>query len=318
MSAEAAYEAVRIRDEWKLPPRPSVWVTLGRLARRKPLGTVGILIIAALAICAAGAPVISRYDPSETFTRRNPNYQEGVFNPQALTATTTDINSAPSLRHWLGTDNSGRDIWARIVWGARRSLLIGVGALSLSLIIGSIAGLISAYFSGWVDTVLQRILDSLQAFPALLLLILIATFMEPNIRNLMLALGVVGIPQVSRIVRGTVLSLREMPYVEAARVLGASDLRIMALHILPNTLAPIIIVFTIGLGSVIIAEASLSFLRMAPPGISWGQMLDEGRQFVNSSPWQALFSGLAISLAVLAFNLSGDALRDVLDPRLRT
>ena len=317
MRSEAAIDAVAIREGWTLPPRLGLGTRLWRVARRKPLGTFGALAIAILAAFAVGAPVIGRYDPSETFSRANPSYQEGVFNPQALRATTTDSNSPPSAGHWLGTDNAGRDIWSRVVWGARRSLSIGVGALSLSLVIGSVAGIVSAYFSGWVDTVMQRFIDSLQAFPALLLLILIATFMEPNIRNLMLALGVVGIPQVSRIVRGTVLSLREMPYVEAARVLGAGDFRIMAWHILPNALAPIIVVFTIGLGSVIIAEASLSFLRMAPPGISWGQMLDEGRQFVTSSPWQALFSGLAISVAVLGFNLAGDALRDVLDPRLR-
>jgi len=317
MRSEAVFDAIAIREEWALPPRLGLGTRLGRAARRKPLGVFGILAIAFLAFCAAAAPVIGRYNPNETFSRPNPSYQEGVFNPEALRATTTDINSPPSAQHWLGTDNSGRDTWSRLVWGARRSLSIGVGALSLSLIIGSVVGVASGYFSGWVDTVTQRFIDSLQAFPALLLLILIATFMEPSIRNLMLALGVVGIPQVSRIVRGTVLSLREMPYVEAARVLGAGDLRIMAWHILPNALAPIIVVFTIGLGSVIIAEASLSFLRMAPPGISWGQMLDEGRQFVNSSPWQALFSGLAISLAVLGFNLAGDAMRDVLDPRMR-
>ena len=317
MRSEAVLKAVEFCEAWALPPRLGLWAKLRRVARQKPLGTFGVLAIALLAFCAAGAPLIGRYDPSQTFARPNPSYQEGVFNPQALTATTTDINSPPSLRHWLGTDNSGRDIWSRLVWGARRSLMIGVGSLSLSLIIGSMAGLVSAYFSGWVDTVMQRFMDSLQAFPALLLLILMATFMEPSVRNLMLALGVVGIPQVSRIVRGTVLSLREMPYVEAARVLGAGDIRVMAWHLLPNAMAPIIVVFTIGLGSVIIAEASLSFLRMAPPGISWGQMLDEGRQFVNSSPWQALFSGLAISLAVLGFNLAGDAMRDILDPRMR-
>ncbi len=315
--AEVAYEASVLRDEWRLPPRPGFWTTLGRLARRKPLGTFGAIVIIILIVCAAGAPWIGVYDPGRVFYRSNSSYQQGVFDPFALKSQTADQSAAPSLAHPLGTDNRGNDLWARIVWGARRSLLIGIGALSLSLIIGTIAGLVSAYFSGWVDTFLQRVMDSLQAFPALLLLILLVTFLKPTIQNLMLELGIVGIPQVSRIVRGTVLSLREMPYVEAARVLGASDVRIMALHILPNTLAPIIIVFTIGLGSVIIAEAGLSFLSMAPPGVSWGQMLNEGRQYINSSPWQALFSGMAISLAVLAFNLFGDALRDVLDPRLR-
>ncbi len=315
---EAAYEATVLRDEWRLPPRPGLWTTLGRLARRKPLGTFGAVVIILLVVCAAGAPWIAVYDPGKVFYRSNSSFQEGVFDPFALKNQTADQSAAPSLAHPLGTDNRGNDLWARIVWGARRSLMIGIGSLALSLIIGSVAGVVSAYFAGWVDTFLQRVMDSLQAFPALLLLILMVTFMKPTIQNLMLALGVVGIPQVSRIVRGTVLSLREMPYIEAARVLGASDVRIMALHILPNTLAPIIIVFTIGLGSVIIAEAGLSFLSMSPPGISWGQMLNEGRQYINSSPWQALFSGMAISLAVLAFNLFGDALRDVLDPRMRS
>jgi peptide/nickel transport system permease protein len=154
-------------------------------------------------------------------------------------------------------------------------------------------------------------------FPALLLLVLLATYMKPNIQNLIIALGIVGITQVSRIVRGTVLAVREMPFVEAAKVVGASDLRAMIQHILPNTAAPIIVIFTIGLGSVIIAEAGLSFLGLAPPGTSWGQMLNEGRNLIYTSPWQAVFSGLAITLAVLAFNLAGDALRDIMDPRLR-
>jgi peptide/nickel transport system permease protein len=310
-------EAALFEQEWTLPERPSWWVTARRLAVRKPLGTFGLVVILLVAVAAIGAPVLARYDPQQTFQRANPLYEPGVFNPEALTPTMLDRLAEPSSTHWLGTDSSGRDIWSWVIWGARRSLGIGVGALAISVTTGTVVGVVSAYFGGWVDTLLQRLMDSLQVFPALLLLILIATYMEPNIRNLILALGVIGITQVSRIVRGTVLSLREMPYVEAARVLGASDLRTMIHHILPNTAAPIIIVFTIGLGSVIIAEAGLSFLGLAPPGISWGQMLNEGRNFIYTSPWQAVFSGLAITMAVLAFNLAGDALRDILDPRLR-
>jgi peptide/nickel transport system permease protein len=296
----------------------SWWVVAGRLAVRKPLGFFGVVVIFLLVVAALGAPAIARYDPQETFSRPNPLYQPGVFNPEALTPTTLDRAAAPSVKHWFGTDNSGRDIWSRIIWGARRSLSVGVGALAISIITGTMVGVVSAYFGGWVDTLLQRLMDSLQVFPALLLLILVATYMEPTIQNLIIALGVVGITQVSRIVRGTVLAVREMPYVEAAKVVGASDLRAMLQHILPNTAAPIIVIFTIGLGSVIIAEAGLSFLGLAPPGVSWGQMLNEGRNVINTSPWQAVFSGLAITLAVLAFNLAGDALRDVLDPRLRS
>jgi peptide/nickel transport system permease protein len=292
-------------------------VTACRLAVRKPLGTFGLLVIVLLVVAAVGAPVFSRYDPRQTFQRADPNYQPGVFNPQALSPTMLDRAAEPSTAHWFGTDSSGQDTWSWVVWGARRSLGIGVGALAMSVTAGALVGIVSAYFGGWVDMLLQRLMDALQVFPALLLLILIGMYIGFDIRNLILALGIVGISQVSRIVRGTVLSLREMPYVEAARVLGASDLRTMIHHILPNTAAPIIVVFTIGLGSVIIAEAGLSFLGLTPPGISWGQMLNEGRNFIRTSPWQAVFSGLAITLAVLAFNLAGDALRDILDPRLR-
>jgi peptide/nickel transport system permease protein len=312
-----ATEAALFEQEWVLPRRPAWWVTARRLAVRKPLGTFGLLVIVLLVVAAVGAPVLGRYDPRQTFQRPDPNYTPGVFNPQVLGPTTLDRTAAPSAAHWFGTDNSGQDTWSWVIWGARRSLGIGVSALAISVAAGALVGIVSAYFGGWVDMLLQRLMDSLQVFPALLLLILIGMYIGFDIRNLILALGIVGISQVSRIVRGTVLSLREMPYIEAARVLGASDLRTMIHHILPNTAAPIIIVFTIGLGSVIIAEAGLAFLGLTPPGISWGQMLNEGRNFIHTSPWQAVFSGLAITLAVLAFNLAGDALRDILDPRLR-
>ena len=312
-----ATEAALYEQEWTLPRRQAWWVTARRLVVRKPLGTFGMLVIVLLTVAAVGAPALARYDPQETFRRTTPLYDPNSFNPAVLTATELDSTATPSTAHWFGTDSSGRDIWSRIIWGARRSMGVGVGALAISIGVGTLAGIVSAYFGGWVDMLLQRLMDALQVFPALLLLILIATYMEPNIQNLILALGIVGISQVSRIVRGTVLSIRESPYVEAARVLGASDLRTMVYHILPNTAAPIIVVFTIGLGSVILAEAGLSFLGLAPPGTSWGQMLNEGRNFIYTSPWQAVFSGLAITLAVLAFNLAGDALRDVMDPRLR-
>lgn len=312
-----ATEVALAEQEWTLPTRVAWWVTARRLAVRKPLGTFSLIIIALLVVAAVGAPLIGRYDPRETFQEFNPLYNPNSFDPQALTPTTLDRLAEPSATHWFGTDSSGQDTWSWIVWGARRSLGIGVGALAISVTTGTILGIISAYFGGWVDMLLQRLLDSLQVFPALLLLILIATYLGTSIQIFILSLGIVGISQVSRIVRGTVLSVREMPYVEAARVLGASDFRTMVQHILPNTAAPIIVVFTIGLGSVILAEAGLSFLGLAPPGVSWGQALNEGRNFIRTSPWQAVFSGLAITLAVLAFNLAGDALRDVMDPRMR-
>ncbi len=221
------------------------------------------------------------------------------------------------MTHFLGTDEAGRDIWSRLVWGARRSLGIGMSAMAIAVLTGLILGVVSGYFAGAVDTLMQRLLDALQAFPPLLLLLLISSAFTLNNRNLVLALGLIGSTQVSRLVRAKVLTLRELPFIEAGRVIGASDARLMLRHIAPNTLAPVIVVFTLGLGTVIIAEASLSFLGVVHSTISWGAMLNAGRNFIMSSPWQAVFSGLAITLAVLAFNLVGDALRDVLDPRLR-
>jgi peptide/nickel transport system permease protein len=290
-----------------------------RLARRKPLGTFGLIIIIIMVAITLATPAFARYDPAQAFERRNPTY-----NPSSTDLYRTDrkefildAKAAPSMKHWLGTDDAGRDIWARIAWGTRRSLGISVSSLAIAVVAGAFLGVASGFFGGMIDTLLQRLLDALQAFPPLLLLLLIASAFELTVRNLVLAFGFVGLTQVSRLVRAKVLSLRELPFVEAARVIGASDMRLMLRHILPNTIAPIIVVFTMGLGTVIIAEASLSFLGLTPSGVSWGQMLDAGRNFIYSSPWQAVFSGLAITLAVLAFNLVGDALRDVLDPRLR-
>ncbi|TAK53970.1 MAG: ABC transporter permease, partial [Dehalococcoidia bacterium] len=231
--------------------------------------------------------------------------------------TILDGKANPSMKHWLGTDEAGRDIWARLVWGARRSLGIGMASMAIAVGAGLVFGVVSGFFGGLFDTLIQRILDALQAFPPLLLLLLIGSAFSLNNRNLVLAFGLIGCTQVSRLVRAKVLTLRELPFIEAGRVIGASDVRLMLRHVAPNSLAPAIVVFTLGLGTVIIAEASLSFLGVVHSTTSWGAMLNAGRNFIMSSPWQAVFSGLAITLAVLAFNLVGDALRDVLDPRLR-
>jgi peptide/nickel transport system permease protein len=287
---------------------------------RKPLGLVGSLILAFMVLMAIGAPVFQRYDPNATFDEPNPNYDPDstdFFHTNARDATLLDAKAQPSSKHWLGTDDGGHDTWSRIVWGTRRSLGIGSAALAIAVVVGGFFGIVSGYYSGTLDTLMQRLLDAMQAFPPLLLLILTATAFELNVRNLTLALAVVGIPQISRLVRATALSLRAMPFVEAGRVMGASDMRIMIRHVLPNTAATLIVIFTIGIGTVIVAEASLSFLGLTPPGISWGQMLFAGVSFINVSPWQAVFGGAAITLAVLSFNLVGDALRDILDPRLR-
>lgn len=291
-----------------LAPRRAWWRKALTSAVRKPLGTISAIIIVLIVGAAILAPVVSRYDPEDSFWVYDESLGREVLIDKA----------APSAAHWLGTDDLGRDIYSRIVWGSQRSLQIGLLSLLMGTAVGVVLAFMSAYAGGNFDLFFQRIMDAFQAFPALLFLILLVTMTEPTVFWLIIALGTVSVPQVSRIVRSVILQTREMPYVDAARALGCPGFRIMARHILPNITAPIIIVFSMGIGVVILAEASLSFLGLGPPGISWGEMLNRGRLFVTDSPWQALFGGMAITLAVLAFNLAGDALRDIWDPRLRT
>ena len=208
-----------------------------------------------------------------------------------------------------------------MVIAARRSLFVGLWALMFATVIGTAVGVVSAYFRGWFDTIVQRIMDAFQAFPALLILILLVSLRPPSLTILAFGLGFVGVTSVQRIVRGVVLSTREQPFVEAARVIGATDLRTMVFHILPNIMAPIIVVFSIGLGAVILAEAALAFIapQRVPQDPSWGIMLQQTRAYLppEAEGYHTLAAGGAIVLAVLGFNLAGDALRDVLDPRLR-
>lgn len=308
---------------------PRRFRTLRVFLRRKPLGVFGAAIVLVLVIMAVFAPWIAPYDPArifiDTHSQAAPTKTDCTANPfakECLSAArggaATPLQKAPPSReHLLGTDELGRDIWSRIVYGARRSLGVGVISLAIGTALGVILGGLSAYFAGKFDTVVQRLMDTLQAFPALLFLILITSVGQPDIRVLTLGIAVVATPQISRIVRSSVLQVRALPYVEAAEVIGAPHKRIMLSHILPNIWAPVIVVFTIGVGAGILGEAALSFLGIAPVGISWGFMTAAGVAFIRYAPGQAIFGGLAISLAVLGFNLVGDALRDVLDPRLR-
>jgi peptide/nickel transport system permease protein len=299
----------------------NLWRRAFRIAFRKPLGAFSLAVIVGMVAIALAAPVVDRYSPIKPFDIQNPNYNPNStdFGSTDRDRIVPDFKAAPSLKHWFGTDENSRDLWSRIVWGARRSLFIAVASLTVAVALGAFLGIISGYFGGWFDTLLQRLLDAIQAIPALLLLILAATSFELSNRNLILVLGFVGVTQVSRLIRGTVLSLRELPFIEAARVIGARDARIMTRHILPNTAPTLIVVFTIGLPVVILAESALTFLGLTPPAPkgSWGETLSDGVNAILVSPWQSLFAGGAITLAVLAFNLAGDALRDVLDPRLR-
>jgi peptide/nickel transport system permease protein len=305
-----------LERDFALPPRPSILTTVLRFIVRKPLGTFGFLLIFLVGFLAAAEPLIARYDGLKTFEIVNPDYNPNSFDPSALSPTKVNTQGPPSMTNWFGTDHQGHDTYARIVRGARRSLGVGLGALAIGTTAGVFIALVSAYIRGTFDLILQRFMDGFQAFPPLVFLVLIVTVTEPSLLSMTIGLGVVATPQVSRVVRSAVFQAREMPYIEAARVIGCNPARIMVRHILPNVMAPVIVVFSIGVGTVILTEAILTFLGLGPPGISWGQMLNTGRLFVLDSPWQAVFSGLAITLAVLGFNLAGDALRDVLDPRL--
>jgi len=319
-----------------LSDRPFLYralVQIGRFLRGKPLGTFGVFVIGLIVFCAIFAGQLQRYNPTDDiFFKANPNYdadlaKQAQDNPSirllhpadTFIESTLMANAGPSGDHWLGTDGFGHDLYARIIHGSRVSLYVGIGASLMAVVIGTLLGVISAYFGGWVDMIIQRFVDSLQAFPALILLLLIIQVVDsPSLRYITIALGILGISPVIRIVRSAVLSAREEVYVLAANSIGASDARIMARHILPNIMAPIIVIFTTSISVYILAEAGLSFLGFGDPtAISWGKMVNEGRLLGAAKPLMALWTGLAITVAVLGFSLFGDALRDALDPRLR-
>lgn len=275
--------------------------TLWNLIKRQPLGTASGLLILIIVFTAIFADVLAPYDPLET---------------------RPDLRLLPpSLQHPFGTDDIGRDVFSRIIYGARISLWVGLLAVGIGTFFGTIIGLISGYWEGAVDLWLQRVMDALMTIPGLILALAIISVLTPNTTNAMLAIAIVIIPGNSRIVRGAVLSAKQNPYVEAARALGCPHPRIILSHILPNVTAPILIIASIWLGNAIFIEASLSFLGLGtqPPTPSWGLMLSStGRAFMEQAPWLAIFPGLAISLAVLGFNLFGDTLRDIWDPKLRS
>jgi peptide/nickel transport system permease protein len=225
----------------------------------------------------------------------------------------------PGVQHLMGTDEFGRDVLSRVIWGAQTSLEAGAVAASIALLIGLGLGMLAAFYGGRADNLIMRLMDILLAFPYILLAIAVVAILGPGLLNAMIAIAIVYIPHYARVVRGSVLSVRSRDYVDAARALGAPDDRIMLHHVLPNTLAPVIVTTTLIVGSAIIDTAGLSFLGLGtqPPTPDWGNMLAGGRSYVIDSPWIATFPGLAILVTVLAFNLLGDALRDAFDPRLR-
>jgi peptide/nickel transport system permease protein len=269
-------------------------------AQRYILGTIGLVIMIMFLLTALFADLICRYDP--------------------LTVDSARALLHPDPRHWMGTDSFGRDVWARIIHGARISLAVGIGSTALGASIGVIIGLTSGYLSGWVDLVFQRVTDILQSLPLLVLALVMTAALGPSLPNVIIAIAIPLIPIVARVIRANTLTLREQPFVEAARSIGMSETRIALRHVLPNTLAPLIVLATAQFGSTILTEASLSFLGLGipEPYPSWGRMLSESAaEYVRTAPWLVIFPGVAISLAVFGTNLFGDALRDILDPRQR-
>jgi ABC-type dipeptide/oligopeptide/nickel transport system permease subunit len=258
----------------------------------------GLIVVVVMGIAAVAAPFIA-HDP--------------------LKIDLTHLLQKPSASHWLGTDVQGRDIWSRLVYGARVSLTVGFISQGIALIIGVTLGMLAGYYGRWVDEVVMRLADVTLAFPTLLLLIAMVAAFQPSMGVVFATIGVVGWAGMARLVRGQVLVVRQLEYVQAIRALGARDVRVMLQHVLPNVIAPVVIAATLGVAGAIMAEAALSFLGLGvpPPTPSWGSMIADGRDLdqLRRAPWTSVFPGMAIGLAVLGFNLLGDALRDALDPR---
>jgi peptide/nickel transport system permease protein len=277
-----------------------IWTALWKFVRTKPLGAAGAVVILVMALTALFADVIAPHDAYELNQRLQ--------------------FRAPNLTYWLGTDEFGRDVLTRLIYGARIALFIGLASSFIGATAGAILGVISAYMGGKTDLWLQRVIDIILAFPLLILALAIVAVLGRSLPNLVLAIAIPVIPRTARIVRSSALSAKENTYVEAARAVGGSHLQIMFRHIVPNVMAPYLIVLTAQLGGAILTEASLSFLGLgtAEPTPSWGLMLSGGApMYAEKAPWLAIFPGLAISLAVFGFNLFGDSLRDALDPKLR-
>ena len=260
---------------------------------------IGIVIVVIMSLAALLAPLIARQSP--------------------VSIDLVHLLEKPSAAHWLGTDIQGRDVWSRLVYGARVSLTVGLISQGIALLLGVSLGLLAGFYGRWVDELVMRLADVTLAFPTLLLLIAMVAALEPSMGVVYATIGIVGWAGMARLVRGQVLVVRQLEYIQAIRALGAGDLRIMLQHVLPNVIAPVVIAATLGVAGAIMAEAALSFLGLGvpPPAPSWGSMIADGRDLdqLRRAPWTSVFPGVAIGAAVLGFNLLGDALRDALDPR---
>jgi peptide/nickel transport system permease protein len=260
----------------------------------------GFLIIGVLFIVAVFGPVIAPYSPIKQ------NLDKRL--------------QSPSSEHIMGTDDLGRDVFSRVILGSRISLTVGFISVGISILIGVPLGLISGFYGGWIDKIIMRIVDMMLCFPTLFLILMVITFLEPNIINVMIVIGITSWPRLTRYVRGEALSIRDREYIQAVRMMGLSKLRILFVHLLPNVIAPVIISATLGVGSAILTESVLSFLGLGvqPPNPSWGNILTAGKEYVGQKVWWLMFfPGMAILITVFSFNLIGEGLRDVLDPRTR-
>lgn len=284
----------------KTPAEPGFWAESWYQLTRNRIAMAGLITIAIFALMAIFAPLITSKDPLEqTISAR-------------MTAPFTD-------GYILGTDDLGRDILSRIIYGGRISLIIGVVSVGISLLLGMTLGIIAGYFGGWIDKVIMRVIDIMLAFPYILLTIVIVAILGPSLFNAMVAIGISQMPRYARVIRASVMAERELDYVLAERALGTGNMELMFRSILPNALAPTIVQATLGIGEAILSSAGLSFLGLGaqPPTPEWGLMIASSKQFITSAWWIVTLPGIAILLAILGFNLLGDGLRDILDPRLR-
>lgn len=280
-------------------PRMERWSSFYKQIQKNKMAMIGGYIILFYIIVAIFAPLIAPYDPLEM----------NLLNKL----------QPPSLENWMGTDDKGRDVLSRLIYGSQLSLTVGVVSVAIGAFVGIILGLVSGYYGKMVDTVIMRFIDVLLAFPGILLALAIISALGPDLINVMIAVGVFSIPTFARIVRGSTLSTKKMEYVDAIRALGATDFKIMFVHILPNIMSPIIVQGTLRLATAILTAAGLSFLGMGaqPPSPEWGAMLSSGRNFLWNAPHLATFPGLAIAIIVMGLNMFGDGLRDALDPRMK-
>ncbi|HEX3996124.1 MAG TPA: ABC transporter permease [Acetobacteraceae bacterium] len=292
--------SVTVFDPDAIDLRPSLWSRALRFCRRQPLGTFGLVLVLIIAVTGLFAEALAPYNPTA--------------NDFAA------MTEAPSVNHWLGTDQFGRDLLSRIIYGARTALIVGLSSAFVGGSLGLVLGVGSAYFGGLIDMLMQRLFDIVMAFPLIIMALAIVSIFGTGVQNVIIAITIPLIPRCARVVRSAALVIREVPYVDAARACGFSAWRIILRHMVPNVMAPFLIMVTAFVGQAILAEASLSYLGLGvqEPVPAWGLMLQGGaEEYASTAPWIAVFPGVAIMLAVLGINLFGDALRDTLDPKLR-